>query len=253
MRGIFYMIFHCFHICPCVCLKLFYHHFLSVISYIYIYIYLRQIYGLFPLFLYSLRWVQIFENIEAWRSHSLVYKLHYIIIIIMQTDLSEGIEYIKCLAQILNSLNHILCNIWGSVFSAYQFRLWWFWECVLCLITIINSEVWTISHCWRFTVPTWGPSGADRTQVGPMLAPWTLLSGMRCMSWCAPIEVIATLMYPDFIVIWIINYFDSGWSPRWRVFTQNNAIDVKIILWTFPRKSDISFWPTLIGLSLLHY
>ena len=25
--------------------------------------------------------------------------------------------------------------------------------------------------------PTWGPSGADRTQVSPMLAPWTLLSG----------------------------------------------------------------------------
>ena len=25
--------------------------------------------------------------------------------------------------------------------------------------------------------PTWGPSGADRTQVGPMLAPRTLLSG----------------------------------------------------------------------------
>ena len=25
--------------------------------------------------------------------------------------------------------------------------------------------------------PTWGPSGVDRTQVGPMLTPWTLLSG----------------------------------------------------------------------------
>ena len=25
--------------------------------------------------------------------------------------------------------------------------------------------------------PTWGPSGADRTQVGTMLAQWTLLSG----------------------------------------------------------------------------
>ena len=24
--------------------------------------------------------------------------------------------------------------------------------------------------------PTWGPSGADRTQMGPILAPWTLLS-----------------------------------------------------------------------------
>ena len=28
--------------------------------------------------------------------------------------------------------------------------------------------------------PTWGPSGADSTQVGPMLAPWTLLSGKAC-------------------------------------------------------------------------
>ena len=28
-----------------------------------------------------------------------------------------------------------------------------------------------------FMGPTWGPSGADRTRVGPMLAPWTLLSG----------------------------------------------------------------------------
>ena len=30
----------------------------------------------------------------------------------------------------------------------------------------------------RFMGPTWGPSGTDRAQMGPMLAPWTLLSGM---------------------------------------------------------------------------
>ena len=29
----------------------------------------------------------------------------------------------------------------------------------------------------RFVGPTWSPSGAARIQVGPMLAPWTLLSG----------------------------------------------------------------------------
>ena len=29
----------------------------------------------------------------------------------------------------------------------------------------------------RFMGPTWGPPGAVRTQVGPMLVPWTLLSG----------------------------------------------------------------------------
>ena len=36
----------------------------------------------------------------------------------------------------------------------------------------------------RFMGPTWGPSGADRTQVGPMLSPWTLQSGtfhFQCM------------------------------------------------------------------------
>ena len=30
----------------------------------------------------------------------------------------------------------------------------------------------------RFMGPTWGPFGADRTQVVAMLAPWTLLSGV---------------------------------------------------------------------------
>ena len=30
----------------------------------------------------------------------------------------------------------------------------------------------------RFVGPTWNPPGDDRTQVGPMLAPWPLLSGM---------------------------------------------------------------------------
>ena len=29
----------------------------------------------------------------------------------------------------------------------------------------------------KFLGPIWGPAGADRTQVGSMLAPWTLLSG----------------------------------------------------------------------------
>ena len=51
------------------------------------------------------------------------------------------------------------------------------------------SEVWTNRREWNictynvspiamFMEPTWGPSGANRTQVGPILAPWTLLSGI---------------------------------------------------------------------------
>ena len=59
--------------------------------------------------------------------------------------------------------------------------------------TVVSSPFWTVTSqgflwqliskkteaTWiaRFMGPTWGPSGADRTQVGPMLAQWTLLSG----------------------------------------------------------------------------
>ena len=40
-----------------------------------------------------------------------------------------------------------------------------------------TASVCVISQIVGFMGTIWGPSGADRTQVGPMLAPWTLLSG----------------------------------------------------------------------------
>ena len=36
----------------------------------------------------------------------------------------------------------------------------------------------------RFMGPTWGPSGADRTQMGPMLAPWTKYKGLQWQQDC---------------------------------------------------------------------
>ena len=36
----------------------------------------------------------------------------------------------------------------------------------------------TVEMLSGFMGPTWGPPGDDRTQVGPMLAIWTLLSGL---------------------------------------------------------------------------
>ena len=44
---------------------------------------------------------------------------------------------------------------------------------------LINTQnILMASLIAGFMGPTWGPSGADKTQVGPMLAPWTLLSGL---------------------------------------------------------------------------
>ena len=57
--------------------------------------------------------------------------------------------------------------------------------------------------------PTWGPSGADRTQVGPMLAPWTLLSGMT--KW----TVWTTFHRPHFLIYFIekkILFFKSNFT-----------------------------------------
>ena len=58
------------------------------------------------------------------------------------------------------------------------FSKWFLWHKVVHAAkqTIsVKWSVWTLIA--RSMGPTWGPSGADRTQVDPMLAPWTLLSG----------------------------------------------------------------------------
>ena len=44
--------------------------------------------------------------------------------------------------------------------------------------TVFSIATFPISQIAKFMAPTWGPSGSCRPQMGPMLAPWTLLSGM---------------------------------------------------------------------------
>ena len=43
-------------------------------------------------------------------------------------------------------------------------------------IWLLMQSILELSLIARFMGPTWGPSGADRSEMGPMLAPWTLLS-----------------------------------------------------------------------------
>ena len=51
-------------------------------------------------------------------------------------------------------------------------------KCLLMLLWLKEPGHQQPSVIARLMGPAWGPSGADRTQVGPMLAPWTLLSGI---------------------------------------------------------------------------
>ena len=50
-------------------------------------------------------------------------------------------------------------------------------QCSAVFVGCILYDLLLTTLIARFMRPTWGPSGADRTQLGPMLAPCTLLSG----------------------------------------------------------------------------
>ena len=67
------------------------------------------------------------------------------------------------------------------------------------LISSYNS----VRHCCcnectqitKFMGPTWGPPGSCRSQMGPMLAPWTLLSGLRIVIvWYRPLSPISLIV-----------------------------------------------------------
>ena len=73
---------------------------------------------------------------------------------------------------------------------------------------------------------TWGPSGADRTQVGPMLAPWTLLSWYIVRKYFPRIEELTGAgernlksmdrhMASYQVVHSIMHINDCVWGPNW--------------------------------------
>ena len=59
---------------------------------------------------------------------------------------------------------------------------------VIAPISVIPTKPNTAKPCAsqiaRFMGPPWGPPGSCRPQVGPMLAPWTLLSGIFYEIYC---------------------------------------------------------------------
>ena len=44
----------------------------------------------------------------------------------------------------------------------------------------MSHQIFTLTLIAKFMGPTWGPPGSFWPQMGPMLAPWTLLSGLFC-------------------------------------------------------------------------
>ena len=83
----------------------------------------------------------------------------------------------------------------------------------------------------RFMGPTWGPPGADRTQVGPMWTPWKLLSGLlstvyHLWIWLKSRQYLCPAhWYSDVVIlvkIFLSSHFETlnwrqGWSQTKRI------------------------------------
>ena len=70
--------------------------------------------------------------------------------------------------------------IWVSYDRHQMWSLMPFWFHCCLWVGFCSVIVSLYTQIARFMGPTWDPPGADRTQVGPMLASWTLLSGQLC-------------------------------------------------------------------------
>ena len=85
---------------------------------------------------------------------------------------------------------------------------------VICIRVVTPSDqpLWiNISHIARFMGPTWGPSGAVRTQVGPMWAPrnfpiWDVIDKTKRNKYIYSAHVIDTIDSQYIMVQYNINY-----------------------------------------------
>ena len=63
-----------------------------------------------------------------------------------------------------------------------------------------------VAQITKFMGPTWGPPGSCRSQMGPMLAPWTLLSG-RLIVFSSAAGTFKTRFCRE-----ILNDFSDSWQ-----------------------------------------
>ena len=131
--------------------------------------------------------------------------LHHVLIWIWKFPSVNGTNAVSCWCPGDASCQSININrIWPISLETILTHIFFFF-----IIIIITVDVYTSAPCiqgrftnigirytWlshgsvnipmkasliaRFMGPTWGPSGADRTQVGPILAPWNMLYGVWC-------------------------------------------------------------------------
>ena len=91
----------------------------------------------------------------------------------------------------------------------------WRGALIFSLICVWIND-WVNNREAKFMGPTWGPPGSCRPQMGPMLAPWTLLSGM--LPWATGV------LGRNFVYV----QDNATWRPTTAFLTQQN---VEVMNW----------------------
>ena len=113
------------------------------------------------------------------------------------------------------------------------------WKCRFACVRIPTTEMrrWYdqfISSVWflkpliaKFMGPTWGPPGSCRPQMGPMLAPWTLLSGAgKTASWYRRSHSIYLRVISHIsihIYFNVMSYEGTRWALHQALVTDDNS------------------------------
>ena len=88
---------------------------------------------------------------------------------------------VTCINRMVILIASMFCVIYINtiVFLVKLIASWYLLCCFAGSMIVPHDITYSIrSLIARFMGSTWGPPGADRTQVGPMLTPWSLLSGI---------------------------------------------------------------------------
>ena len=101
----------------------------------------------------------------------------------MREAINSISNHIASSAPPLPWLQHVFCQV--SMMQKFLIIVENLLVSYALILTDTENCLQMTSLTARFMGPTWGPSGARRTQVGPMLASWSLLSGIidKCSEW----------------------------------------------------------------------
>ena len=108
---------------------------------------------------------------HLWSTNGLFYAMQNIVLHKMVWQYNSFYRY-PITPRIHNSSLHmslfpvVICHSCEERWQVGLFVVLWF-----CLLLDLSTQI------AKFMGPTWGPPGSCRPQMGPMLAPWTLLSG----------------------------------------------------------------------------